>query len=50
MGGFQAALGWQLMQADLTAYTGMTVVLRFGFQSDSSNTYAGVFIDDFLVE
>ena len=49
-GGHQAALGWQLVQADLTPYTAMTIVLRFGFQSDFSDTYTGVFIDDFLVE
>ncbi len=49
-GGHQASLGWQLVQADLTAYAGMTIRLRFGFQSDATLTYAGVFIDDFLVE
>ncbi len=49
-GGHQAGLGWQHVQADLTPYTGMTVLFRFGFHSDVSNTYAGVFIDDFLVE
>ncbi len=49
-GGHQAALGWQLVQADLTAYSGKTVLLRFGFRSDFSNTFAGVYIDDFLVE
>jgi hypothetical protein len=49
-GGTQSALGWQLVQADLTAYAGMHIYLRFAFQSDSSNEFAGVFIDDFLVE
>jgi bacillopeptidase F (M6 metalloprotease family) len=49
-GGQQAALGWQLVQADLTAYSGQTILLRFAFQSDPSATYPGVYIDDFLVE
>ncbi len=49
-GGHQAALGWQLVQADLTAYAGMTILLRFGFQSDASSTFPGVYIDDFVVE
>jgi hypothetical protein len=49
-GGHQAALGWQLVQADLTPYTGMTILLRFGFRSDASDTYAGAFLDDFLIE
>jgi hypothetical protein len=49
-GGHEASLGWQLVQADLTPYTGMTILLRFGFQSDASDTYTGVFIDDFLIE
>jgi Immune inhibitor A peptidase M6 len=49
-GGHQAALGWQPVQVDLSAYTNQFVVLRFAFQSDSSDNYAGVFIDDFLVQ
>jgi bacillopeptidase F (M6 metalloprotease family) len=48
--GQQAALGWQLVQADLTPYSGMTIRLRFGFQSDATVTYPGVYVDDFLVE
>jgi hypothetical protein len=48
-GGDQSLLGWQLVQADLTAYSGGMVLLRFGFRSDTSNTFAGVFIDDFLI-
>jgi len=46
--------GWnkvgQLVQADLTAYAGETIQLRFAFESDASGTYPGVYIDDFLVE
>ncbi len=49
-GGNQGTSGWQLVQADLTAYANKMVYLQFGFRSDVSNTYAGVFIDDFLVE
>jgi hypothetical protein len=42
-------LGWQLVQADLTAYANMTIYLRFAFDSDNANNYAGVFIDDVLI-
>ncbi len=48
-GGHQAALGWQLVHASLSAYVGQTVRLRFSFQSDSSGTFPGVYIDDILV-
>jgi hypothetical protein len=49
-GGDQSSLGWQLMQADLTPYSGMTVLLRFGFQSGASGTSAGVYVDEFLIQ
>jgi Immune inhibitor A peptidase M6/Putative Ig domain len=48
-GGHQSALGWQDVQADLSAYVGQTIRLQFTFQSDSSGTYPGVYIDDILV-
>jgi hypothetical protein len=48
-GGQQAALGWQLVEADLAVYTGQTVRLRFAFRSDSSGVFPGVYIDDILV-
>lgn len=48
-GGQQSGFGWQLMQADLSAYAGQTVRLRFAFRSDSSGTFPGVYIDDFFV-
>lgn len=48
-GGNQSALGWQLVEADLAAYGGQIVRLRFSFQSDSSGTFPGVYIDDVLV-
>jgi bacillopeptidase F (M6 metalloprotease family) len=45
-GGHQGALGWQLAQADLAFYAGNTIRLRFAFQSNASNTYPGVYVDD----
>jgi hypothetical protein len=49
-GGQQSALGWQLVQVDLTAYSGKKVRLRFGFESDPSVTFSGAYIDDFLIQ
>jgi hypothetical protein len=48
-GGNQAGLAWQFWQADLTGYAGEIVRLRFAFQSDGSGAFAGVYIDDILV-
>ncbi len=48
-GGDQSAAGWQLVQADLAAYAGQVIRLRFGFRTDGSVTHAGVYIDDILV-
>ena len=48
-GGHQSGLGWQLMQANLSAYAGQIVRLQLSFRSDSSATFPGVYIDDFLV-
>ncbi len=48
-GGHQSGLGWQLVQADLSAYAGRTIRLRFAFQSDSSGAFPGVYIDDVRV-
>jgi hypothetical protein len=48
-GGDQSAKGWQNYLADLSSYAGHSVVLRFGFRSDSSVTKPGVYIDDLLV-
>ena len=45
-GGHQSALGWQAVQADLSAYAGNIVLLRFGFSSDTSGTYSGFYVDD----
>jgi hypothetical protein len=49
-GGHQSGVGWQLVQADLSAYAGQIIRLQFSFQSDSSGTYAGVYIDDVFVD
>src|SRR5262249_48346046 len=43
-GGDQSGLGWQLYQADLTAYAGQNVLLRFAFRSDGSVQHDGVYI------
>jgi hypothetical protein len=48
-GGHQSGLGWQLMQADLSAYVGETIRLRFAFRSDSSSAFPGAYIDDIFV-
>jgi len=40
---------WQPYTIDLTAYLGKTIYLRFSFRSDLSNTYPGIYIDDFTV-
>ena len=48
-GGHQGALGWQLVQVDLSAYIGQTIRLRFAFRSDGTATFPGVYIDDVLV-
>ena len=48
-GGHQADVGWQPVEADLSAYAGLSIRLRFAFQSDSSGTFPGVYIDDILI-
>ena len=47
--GDDSMLDWQLYNADLTAFNGMTVILRFAFESDTSVTLPGVYIDDVTV-
>lgn len=49
-GGHQQGLGWQLFQANLASYSGQTVRLRFSFRSDSSGSFPGIYVDDFLVQ
>ena len=48
-GGHLSASGWQLVTVDLSAYAGQTIRLRFGFQSDTSVFYPGVYIDDLAI-
>ncbi len=43
---------WKLEEADITAYKGSSVAVRFHFRSDSSNLsgrYHGIYIDDFRI-
>ena len=49
-GGHQSALGWQDVQANLSAYAGQTIRLQFAFRTDSSGIFPGVYIDDILVK
>ncbi|AKU89659.1 choice-of-anchor J domain-containing protein [Vulgatibacter incomptus] len=48
-GGLFASLGWQLYTVDLSQYAGDTIELRFGFRSDGSTTYEGIYIDDISI-
>ena len=40
---------WAPYSADLSAYAGQHIMLRFAFHSDSSVVYPGVYIDDVLI-
>ncbi|AKU89657.1 choice-of-anchor J domain-containing protein [Vulgatibacter incomptus] len=42
--------GWMRFTADLGAYAGHQIALRFAFRSDYSNEYAGIYIDDLVVQ
>jgi hypothetical protein len=48
-GGHQAALGWQYVEADLSALAGQVIRLQFAFRSDSSGTAPGAYLDELLV-
>lgn len=48
-GGDESALGWQTWTADLTAYAGQTVYLRFDMRTDGSVTNPGVYVDNVIV-
>ncbi|MBK8943346.1 MAG: immune inhibitor A [Polyangiaceae bacterium] len=48
-GGNHANDGWQNYQADLSAYAGQTIKLRFAFRSDGATVYPGVYLDDLFV-
>ncbi len=43
--GNESSSGWQLVTANLSAYAGQTICLRFAFRSDGSTTYPGPYID-----
>jgi bacillopeptidase F (M6 metalloprotease family) len=45
-GGDDSAQGWKYFTADLSAYAGDQIRLRFAFRSDSSIQKPGVYIDD----
>ena len=40
---------WTPVAVDLSAYAGKIVRIQFAFQSDSSGTFPGVYLDDILV-
>jgi len=48
-GGNHAAEGWQNYTADLTAYAGQSVILRFSFRSDGATVFPGVYVDEVVV-
>lgn len=49
-GGDETSLGWNQRSADLSAFVGSVVILRFSMRTDGSVTDPGVFIDDVRVE
>ncbi len=44
-----STLGWQAVTADLSAFLGQQVILRLSIRSDTSITYAGIYVDDVVV-
>jgi immune inhibitor InhA-like protein len=48
-GGDHSAEGWKNYTADLTAFIGQPVILRFAFRSDGAGVFPGVYIDDVVV-
>lgn len=48
-GGDHSAEGWQHHAADLTAYAGQSIILRFAFRSDGATVFPGVYIDDIVI-
>src|SRR5262249_45835130 len=48
-GGDLSMQGWTLRTADLSAFAGQTIRIRFDFRSDSIIQYDGVYIDDVFV-
>ncbi len=48
-GGDHSADGWTNYRADLTAFIGQPIILRFAFRSDPATVFPGVYIDDIVV-
>lgn len=48
-GGDHSAKGWQNYTADLSAYAGKSVKVRFSFRSDAATVKPGVYIDEVVV-
>jgi hypothetical protein len=48
-GGDHSSEGWKHHSADLTAYIGQPIILRFAFRSDGATVFPGVYIDDIVV-
>lgn len=48
-GGDHSAEGWTHYSADLTAYIGQPIILRFSFRSDGATVFPGVYVDDIIV-
>ena len=48
-GGDHSAEGWKNYTADLTAYIGQSIILRFAFRSDGATVFPGVYLDDLVV-
>jgi hypothetical protein len=48
-GGDQSTAGWQNYTADLSAFAGQSIKLRFAFRSDGAIVAPGVYVDDLVV-
>jgi len=48
-GGNHAAEGWKNYQADLSAFIGKNILLRFAFRSDGATVFPGVYLDEVVV-
>ena len=48
-GGDHSSEGWRNFTADLGAYVGKSVILRYAFRSDGATRFPGVYVDEFIV-
>ncbi|HRI70586.1 MAG TPA: hypothetical protein PK156_40420, partial [Polyangium sp.] len=48
-GGDHSSEGWRNFTADLSAYVGKSVILRYAFRSDGATRFPGVYVDEFIV-